>query len=216
MLLMHSKTHNSDKLLFKIPVNLNIPVKQLQAYAAYLWFKKVNRFGHFTKADLNKKYRNRNNYWLKKLVSMGLITASGDRYYLKGYQEVWRLLGVKKCRKNSGIYAYKYTSFILDNDDTFLKDVKDGVFKHLVERKKNQIAYRLASGRISRREIRRRGTYVQLSGTRTAKLFGYKAFSSGLKYRRKYFKVTKSTKYQYLDEQGYQCTRYECGKVSLF
>lgn len=213
---MNPKTTNSTKFFYKIPVNLNIPVKTLQAYAAYLWFKKVNRFGHFTKSDLDKKYRNRNNYWLKKLVSMGLITVSGDRYFIKGYQEVWRIMGVKKLRKNSGIYAYKYTSFILDNDDTFLKDVKDGVFRHLVERKKNQIAYRLASGRLSRREIRRRGTSVKLSGTRTAEMFGYKSFSSGLKYRRKYFKVYTGEKYQFLDEQGYQCTRYECSRVSLF
>lgn len=214
---MKSKTKNSNKFFYKIPVNLNVPVKQLQAYAAYLWFKKVNRFGHFTKADLNKKYRNRNNYWLKKLVSMGLITVSGDRYYVKGYQEVWRLLGVKKCRKNSGIYAYKYTSFILDNDDTFLKDVKDGVFKHLVERKKNQIAYRLASGRPSRRrDIRRKGTRVPLSGKRTATLFGYKAFSSGLKYRQKYFRVTKGKKFEFLDHQGVRTVGYECGRISLF
>lgn len=214
---MKSKTANSKELFFKIPTNLNVPVKSLQAYAAYLWFKKVNRFGIFTKADLNKKYRNRNNYWLKKLVSMGFITVQGDRYLMKGYQEVWRLLGVKKCRKKSGIYAYKYIKFVLDNDDTFLKDVKDGVFRHLVERKKNQIAYRLASGRPSRRrDIRRRGTIVELSGTCTAKMLGYKAFSSGLKYRQKYFRVTRGTKYTYLDEQGYECTRYECGRISLF
>lgn len=214
---MTPKTANSKELFLKVPVNFNVPVKKLQTYAAYLWFKKEsNRFGVFTKADLNKKYRNRNNYWLKRLLSVGFVVVEGDHYRLKGYHEVWRILGVQKCRKKSGIYAFKYVKFQLDNDDTFLKDFKDGMFRHLAERKKNQIAYRLASGRLTRKEIRRRGTVVGLSGTCAAKMFGYKAFSSGLKYRQKYFKVFKGAKYQFLDEQGYECTRYECGQISLF
>ncbi len=141
----------------------------------------------------------------------------GSHYTLKAYQAVWRLMGVKKCKSKKGIYRFKYIKFIVENDKTFLKDVKDGVFKHLVERKKNQIAYRLASGRSSKRsDIRKRGTIVEMSGERAKYLFGYKHFTTGIKYRNKYFKVKSGIMFNYLDEQGYRRYGYECGKISLF
>jgi hypothetical protein len=214
---MYSKTQNSSKLLLKVPTNISVPVGTLHLYSAYLWFKQFNRFGVIRKSSIPREFRNRANYWLKKLVSCGFITPEGDHYRLKSYQSVWRQMKVKKSRTKSGIYKFKYWIIKVDSQKSFLKDVKDGVFKHLVERRKNQIAFRLASGRQSvRTAIRRRGTVVELSGKVAAKLFGYRYFTTGVKYRDKYFKVIKGQKFQFLDHQGVECTRYECGKVSLF
>jgi hypothetical protein len=208
-------TKNSTQLFLKIPVNLNVPVKTLHCYAAYLWFKKINRQGILTADNLPKAFRNRNNYWLKKLVSVGFITHSGDSYSIRSYQDVWRIMGVQKCRKNTGHDAYKYVKYEFNNDKTFLKDVKDSIFKHLVERKKNQIAHRLASGRPIKR-IRQIGTCVKFSGERAKEMFGYKAFSSGLKARDKYFKVFRTfERTTFLDHNGVKCWRFECSEISL-
>lgn len=194
-----------------------VSARDINCYAAYEWFKQMDRFGVITKAHLSGKYRNRNNYWLKKLLSIGWMYREKDHYRMKGQHEVWRILGVKPCKKANGKYGFKYIKLVVDSDDTFLKDVKDGIFKHLVKRRKNQIAYRLASGRHSKRnEILKKGTRVELSGTCAAKLFGYKSFTSGLKYRNKYFKVTRGKKIKFLDEQGYLRYGYECGRVSLY
>ena len=199
-----------------MPTNINVKVGVLHCYSAYLWIKKFNRFGVIRKSSIPKQYRNRANYWIKKLVSVGFVESCGDHYRLKSYQSVWRLMGIKKSRTKSGIYKFKYWVIVVDNEKSFLKDVKDGVFKHLVERRKNQIAFRLASGRQSvRASIRRKGTDVELSGKVAAKLFGYKYFTTGIIYRDKYFKVTRGVKFNFLDFNGVECTRYECGKVSL-
>jgi hypothetical protein len=214
---MYSKTQNSSKLLLKVPTNISVPVGTLHLYSAYLWFKQFNRFGVIRKSSIPREFRNRANYWLKKLVSCGFITPEGDHYRLRSYQSVWRQMKVKKSRTKSGIYKFKYWIIKVDSQKSFLKDVKDGVFKHLVERRKNQIAFRLAFNNPNKVKVeRRKGTVVKLSGQVAADLFGYRCFTTGVKYRSKYFKVTRGEKYQYLDYQGVQFTRFECGKVSLF
>lgn len=212
---MNSKTQNSSKLLLKVPTNISVPVATLHCYAAYLWFKKFDRFGVINPSKLPKQYRNRTNYWLKRLLSVGFIERQGDCYTLKAYQAVWRLMGIKKCKTKSDHFKFKYWKLVIDNDKSFLAQVKDGVFKHLARRIKNQIAFRLVNGRTSKiKGIRR--NHVELSGNTTAKLFGYAYWTSGVKYRNKYFKVIKGERYSFFDHNGVVCTRYECGKVSLF
>jgi hypothetical protein len=216
---MYSKTQNSSKLLLKVPTNISVPVGTLHLYSAYLWFKQFNRFGVIRKSSIPREFRNRANYWLKKLVSCGFITPEGDHYRLKSYQSVWRQMKIKKSRTKSGIYKFKYWIIKVDSQKSFLKDVKDGVFKHLVERRKNQIAFRLAFNNPNKvKSHRRKGTVVELSAKVASKLFGYSKYSwsSGLKARDKYFKVTRGIKYTYLDFRGVETTRFECGKVSLF
>lgn len=155
-------------------------------------------------------------------MSVGFIERKGDVYLMKSYQAVWRIMGVKQSMKKDGHLGFKYWKIVVDdkkksaleNDKEFLKNVKDGVFKHLVNRRKNQIAFRLALGR-PLKNIRRKETIVELSGTVAAKMFGYKAWSSGLKHRDKYFKVFKGVRFSFLDHNGVLCSRYECSKVSL-
>jgi hypothetical protein len=214
---MHSKTLNSSKLLLKVPTNLSVKVGVLHLYAAYLWFKRFDRFGVIRKSSVPRQFRNRANYWLKKLVSAGWIYQEGDHYRIRSYQDVWRLMGVNKSRTKSGIYKFKYWIIKVDSDKSFLKDVKDGVFRHLVERKKNQIAYRLAFNNPNKvKSTRKKGTVVGLSGNVAAKMFGYAYWTSGLTYRDKYFKVSRGERFSFLDHNGVLCYRYECGKVSLF
>lgn len=208
---------NSKILFLKVPQGDSIPVGKLRCYAAYLWVKKFNRKGVISHSDIHPDYRNRFNYWIKKLVSAGFVSKHDGYYSIRSYQHVWRILGVKRFKTQSGHLKFKYWKITVDSEKTFLKDIKDGVFRHLANRKKNQIAYRLANGNNSLKlRTRKLGTFVNLSGRSAAKLFGYKYFSSGLKYRDQYFKVRKGDRFSFLDHNGVKCFKNECAKISLY
>lgn len=181
----------------------------------------MNRHGILSKKDLRSgKFRNRNNYWLKKMISVGFIEDCGETVRVKSYQEVWRILGVKQSKKKDGHYAYKYSTIEVLDQHNFIKEAKDIIFRRLVNRKKNQIKHRLVAGMSSakKRTFLKSETSVELSSKAVAKLLGYAysdyCYTSGYKYRAKYFKVeSKKHTVRYLNSSGSYSFKNVCDLV---
>lgn len=203
---------NSNILHLKVPVNIQAPISTLKCYCAYLWFK--TRSGEL---ELNSAYKNRNYYWVRKLYSCGFLIQKDGVYRLKSYQEVWRLMGVERVNKTKNFKGFRYFKIYCPNPDTFLKDALDQILKHIVERKKKQIAKRLALGLHRKVDSIRKTETVQFSCQSTAKLLGYRSDTSGYDYRMRYFKVIfkKRERIEYLKPNGLKFYRNPCNYVRL-
>lgn len=183
----------------------------MKCYVAYLWFK--TRSGQL---ELNKAYRNRNNYWVKKLISCGFIYRDKGCIRLKSYQEVWRIMGVERINKVNGILGFRYFK-VEASPENFMKDCLSQILKFIAERKKSQIVKRLESRLHRKGKLIRQTETVKFSCESTAKLFGYRSEMSGCKYRKVYFNVKKTglPMVKYLKPSGCYFFKTPCDSISL-
>lgn len=194
---------NRDKVFYKIPLGLTFSGKsgdvvgsiyQRKMYAAYLYFKTVNRFGVFTIQEAYGGNRDRANYWIRKLLKAGWVTKHGNQYQLKSYQEVWSIMGCEKFKKQrTGLYFFKYKKYDSKPElgiNEALKYLLDLIQTEYAEKAKRQIRFKLSNGDKRKVEGEKNTTKkLEYSCDKAKVLFGYTSPTSGSKYRNKYFKV---------------------------
>lgn len=177
------------------------------------------------KKVLSKIDKNRFDYWCKKLKGAGWISDGGNVWILEGRREIWSILKTDRClvtckdEKKRIRYHYTKLSFTGATPSDFFKNGLEAIQNHLSRRRKTHLTQRLVL-----LEERYKGVtnYIkntkkpELSCKTSAKLFGYKASSTGRKYRSKYFKVDQSTVvHPYLNMHGCVSFRRETGRISL-
>ncbi len=112
-------------------------------YIAYLYIKRYSRFGRVHISNVPKRSFG---YSLTKLVSVGFITPLWVIMLLRDIMEVFRLLGVQKCRIQ-GVVRYRWRKLDIkaDNWSEFKKEVKFDIQGFQTERKGLQFNKRLSS-----------------------------------------------------------------------
>lgn len=204
---------NQDKQFLKIPKNWeNISWEHRNIYVAYLWVKRYSRFGRVHRRHLPKKHFW---HWISKLVSVGFMRLEGDYYVLKGYNEVWGLLGISKVKTGAGKRFRFYKGLDLQtNWSSFKKKVVSDILGFQAERKKAQVKvklkYRGMSTDVSTQSI-------LFGSSSAAKLFGYKSRTSGSRYREKMFDLVKEPLKLRLKHtsDGLPYFQFDCKRVLL-
>lgn len=208
-----------------IPSNLAWPIAAQKAYVAFEWLKLLaDDRGRVCKKILTRVDKSRADYWTKKLLGAGWIENGGSHWILRSRRKVWALLGTKKCMrqhldeiKRKGFH-YTQLCFVSKTPSEFFKLGLETIQAHLTYRRKKQLLQRLAEeGRCNGvKKFIVRNEKPQLSCKTAAKLFGYKAPSTGRKYRLKYFKVEQSRIIRpFVNMHGCVSFKRECGKISL-
>lgn len=194
---------NKDKVFYKIPLGLKFSgnsgdvvgsYKHRRLYAAYLYFKSIDRSGKFTIQQAYGKNRDKANYWIRKLVKAGWATKEHNLYSLKPYQAIWEIMGCEKFRKKrTGLFFYKYAKYDIIPEmgiNQALVYLFDLIQKECAERVKRQIRFKLSNGdNRGKVKLEANSQKLEFSVDKAGKLLGYTSPASGSKYRGKYFKV---------------------------
>jgi len=149
---------------------------------------------------------------------------------LVAYQDVWRLMAVpksKRMRKNVSRMAFRYAKIDSKVSKLSRKNFHLRVLRiireQLVEKKKNQIAFRLnartfASNSQLKKHIKALRQYKkpEFSSLASKKLFGYKSETSGWKLLNEHFKLHgKSELRMMITEKAQPFFRYTSSRISL-
>lgn len=212
MLLYHLQHKNQEKQFLKIPKNWQgITWEKRNVYVAYLWVKRYSRFGRIHISHLPKKHFH---HHITKLISAGFMRRDGEHYVLLGYEQVWKLLGIKKVNCNK---TKKHSFFKLLDYSTwsvFKQKTIESIQGYQTERKKAQLKRRLKSQVGMSKDVIYRPLF---SGAAAAKLFGYKSWITGGKYRQKFFDVVEEPLrlrlHKTSDELPYW--KYDCKRIEL-
>lgn len=217
------------QLCLKIPSNFLCSIHTQKAYIAYLWFKNA-----YSQGILPPVFRGddrfTNNYWKKKLIALGWIKEDFGQYRLVAYQDVWRLMSIKKCkrtRKKVSRLAFRYVK--IDSKigqlprKKFHLSILRTIREQLVEKKKCQIAFRLnvktfASKTQLKRHIKslRQDQKPEFSSLASKKLFGFKSETSGWKLLKEHFKLHGKSELRMMrTEKARPFFRYTSSRISL-
>jgi len=204
-------------------------------YVRYLWFKKMDRQGIISFAQLrSENYTNHN--WMRSMLKRGWAVRTETGYRLISYQAVWKSMGIKRVKKTAtGREFFKYLRLPCWIKTYSTKDFFNYCVKYIREEmarlKKQHITYRLLSGRIYRTDFKNvkqvKNNIIAIGAfekpvftTRAAaNLYGYKSATSGKKLLMKHFKVcmdydVRPRKVLRQDDNGYG-TRYSPYHIHL-
>jgi len=218
----------SMNVYLKIPSNFSCSIHTQKAYIAYLWFKKDYSQG-ILPPIFRGEDRFTNNYWKKKLIALGWIREDFGRLQLVAYQDVWRMMSIKKCkrtRKKVSRLAFRYVKInpkVGLSRKNFHLSILRTIREQLVEKKKCQIAFRLnvktfASKTQLKRHIKslRQDQKPEFSSLASKKLFGFKSETSGWKLLKEHFKLHGKSELRVMrTEKARPFFRYTSSRISL-
>ena len=181
-------------MIYPIPSNISITQKQQKNYVAYMWFYGHARGGMLKKKDVDKS---RAQYWAKKLIALGWLQDSGDRWLLTRSRTIWSLMGCNRLKRGKAIpMGFVYTKLDLPeglSDKDFFTTALNEIRRHIVNRKITQIRKVLKCSGVPRDLL---NIYKHPFGCNAvAKLLGYSlpaegnTSSAGHKYRKMFFNL---------------------------